>query len=69
LTNFPNGKQTQESLESNFSESEFRETNMAWVAQDFSYLRNHNKGYTCTGKLVFKYIFLLFCMQRIFFLL
>jgi hypothetical protein len=29
LTNFPNGKQTQESLESNFSESEFRETNMA----------------------------------------
>jgi len=29
LTNFPNGKQTQESLESDFSESEFRETNMA----------------------------------------
>jgi hypothetical protein len=28
LTNFPNGKQTQESLESGFSESEFRETNM-----------------------------------------
>jgi hypothetical protein len=29
LTNFPNGKQTQESLESGFPESEFRETNMA----------------------------------------
>jgi len=29
LTNFSNGKQTQESLESGFSESEFRETNMA----------------------------------------
>jgi hypothetical protein len=29
LTNFPNGKQTQESLESDFPESEFRETNIA----------------------------------------
>jgi hypothetical protein len=29
LTNFPNGKQTQESLESDFLESEFRETNIA----------------------------------------
>jgi hypothetical protein len=29
LTNFPNGKQTQESLESGFLENEFRETNMA----------------------------------------
>jgi hypothetical protein len=29
LTNFPNGKQTQESLESGFPKSEFRETNMA----------------------------------------
>ena len=29
LTNFPNGKQTQESLESVFPENEFRETNMA----------------------------------------
>jgi hypothetical protein len=29
LTNFPNGKQTQESLESSFPESEFRETNIA----------------------------------------
>jgi hypothetical protein len=29
LTNFPNGKQTQESLESGFPESEFRETNIA----------------------------------------
>jgi hypothetical protein len=28
-TNFPNGKQTQESLESDFPESEFRKTNMA----------------------------------------
>jgi hypothetical protein len=29
LTNFSNVKQTQESLESGFSESEFRETNIA----------------------------------------
>jgi hypothetical protein len=29
LTNFPNGKQTQESLESDFPKSEFRETNIA----------------------------------------
>jgi hypothetical protein len=29
LTNFPNGKQTRESLESGFPESEFQETNMA----------------------------------------
>jgi len=28
LTNFSNGKQTQESLESGFPESEFRETNI-----------------------------------------
>jgi hypothetical protein len=31
LTNFSNGKQTQESLENDFPESEFRETNMALV--------------------------------------
>ena len=31
LTNFPNGKQTQESLESGFLESEFRETNIAEI--------------------------------------
>jgi len=31
LTNFPNGKQTQESLESGFLENEFRETNMALI--------------------------------------
>jgi hypothetical protein len=31
LTNFPNGKQTQESLESGFSENEFRETNMSLI--------------------------------------
>jgi len=29
LTNFPNSKQTQESLESGFPESEFQKTNMA----------------------------------------
>jgi hypothetical protein len=29
LTNFPNGKQTQESLESGFPKITFRETNMA----------------------------------------
>jgi hypothetical protein len=29
LTNFPNGKQTQKSLESGFPETTFRETNMA----------------------------------------
>jgi uncharacterized membrane protein YukC len=31
LTNFSNGKQTQESLESGFPENEFRETNMALI--------------------------------------
>ena len=31
LTNFPNGKQTQKSLESGFPESKFRETNIALV--------------------------------------
>jgi hypothetical protein len=31
LTNFPSDKQTQESLESGFPESKFRETNMALV--------------------------------------
>jgi hypothetical protein len=31
LTTFPNSKQTQESLESDFSKTTFRETNMALV--------------------------------------
>jgi hypothetical protein len=31
LTNFSNGKQTQESLESGFPESEFQETNMTFM--------------------------------------
>jgi len=31
LTNFSNGKQTQESLESGFQKSEFQETNMAYI--------------------------------------
>jgi hypothetical protein len=31
LTNFSNGKQTQESLESGFLESEFRKTNVAKI--------------------------------------
>jgi hypothetical protein len=35
LTNFPNGKQTQESLENGFPESEFRETNMASISVYF----------------------------------
>jgi len=35
LTNFSNGKQTQESLESGFSETIFRETNMALVKTVF----------------------------------
>jgi hypothetical protein len=34
LTNFSNGKQTQESLESGFPENEFRETNMALVGKE-----------------------------------
>jgi len=32
LTNFPNDKQTQESLKSDFPESEFQETNMALMS-------------------------------------
>ena len=35
LTNFPNNKQTQESLENNFSETSFRETNEAIVFLSF----------------------------------
>jgi len=35
LTNFSNGKQTQESLESGFPESEFRETNMALIRKPY----------------------------------
>jgi hypothetical protein len=31
LTNFPNGKQTQESLESGFPETTFQEINMALI--------------------------------------
>jgi len=31
LTNFSNGKQTQESLESGFPKNKFRETNMAYM--------------------------------------
>jgi len=38
LTNFPNGKQTQESLESGFPESEFRETNMAYFSVSFLFI-------------------------------
>jgi hypothetical protein len=38
LTNFPNGKQTQESLESGFPESEFREANMALMISKKVYL-------------------------------
>jgi len=34
LTNFPNDKQTQESLESGFLESEFWETNIAYTKQN-----------------------------------
>jgi hypothetical protein len=35
LINFPNDKQTHESLESGFPETTFRETNMALVRQSF----------------------------------
>ena len=38
LTNFPEDKQTQESLESGFPESEFRETNTALVTDYLSKL-------------------------------
>jgi hypothetical protein len=31
LTNFSNGKQTQESLENDFPESKFQETNMTFI--------------------------------------
>jgi hypothetical protein len=41
LTNFPNDKQTQESLESGFPETTFRETN---IALTFSYVNEH-KGF------------------------
>jgi len=35
LTNFSNGKQTQESLESDFPETTFRETNIALTELNF----------------------------------
>jgi hypothetical protein len=44
LTNFPNGKQTQESLESDFPKNEFWKTNMALVTvpeKDSTYKENH----------------------------
>jgi hypothetical protein len=44
LTNFSNGKQTQESLESGFPENEFRETNMALV-QYRKLQGDHGKGH------------------------
>jgi hypothetical protein len=37
LTNFSNGKQTQESLESGFPESEFQETNMTYISVQFCF--------------------------------
>jgi len=40
LTNFPNGKQTQESLENDFLKSEFRETNMPLGFGFFPHCRN-----------------------------
>jgi len=40
LTNFPNGKQTHESLESGFLKSEFRETNMALKEPRFLIVKN-----------------------------
>jgi hypothetical protein len=42
LTNFPNGKQTQESLESCFPENEFRETNMALRKEERKEEREEN---------------------------
>jgi hypothetical protein len=37
LTNFSNGKQTQESLESGFPESKFRETNIAYEKMKYHF--------------------------------
>jgi hypothetical protein len=36
LTNFPNGKQTQENLESDFPKSEFRKTKIALMQFHFN---------------------------------
>jgi len=41
LTNFPNGKQTQESLESGFPKITFRETNMALMLLDKTNIKNN----------------------------
>jgi hypothetical protein len=38
LTTFPNGKQTQENLESDFPETTFQETNMALVISRLLYM-------------------------------
>jgi len=47
LTNFPNGKQTQESLESDFLETTFRKTNTAKKKNTF--LKN-KPNFSLTGK-------------------
>ena len=44
LTNFPEDKQTQESLESGFPENEFRETNTAYDYDDMMAANLENKS-------------------------
>jgi hypothetical protein len=61
LTNFPNGKQTQESLESGFPKNEFHETNMALIE-----IRVHleiNSKKEENGKFVIK---ILDCLNKLF---
>jgi len=50
LTNFPNDKQTQESLESGFPKSEFRETNMASDISTITLLLRYNNNNKKTKK-------------------
>jgi hypothetical protein len=64
LTNFSNGKQTQESLESGFPKTTFRETNMALVKLLFSFGKK-----TCLtlsqGRMVFSMGFICYyCLSK-----
>jgi hypothetical protein len=43
LTNFSNGKQTQESLESGFPKNEFQKTNIAWNLKEKNEEKNKKR--------------------------
>jgi hypothetical protein len=60
LTNFPNGKQTEESLKSGFPESEFRETNMVLIYKQElpAFLRKTKRSKYCSKPQYFESLIL-----------